>query len=147
MSHRFERYSMGHGLPIQLWCKRSQMKNNCREPCCVVSRTREWSWCHLFNIAIVEESFATMSSSSNPSIALCLTQDIPCCTTFHCCSVILDRVPASSCQDAPINTHPTPKSSLCRGHSRSVSFLSLPQHARHTHIRCTSRHSVLLLLP
>lgn len=64
--------------------------------------------------------------------ALCLIQDIPCCTAFHCCSVILDRVPASSCQGPPINTHSTPKSSHCRGHSRRVSFRSLPLHARHT---------------
>lgn len=63
---------------------------------------------------------------------MCLIQDIPRCTAFHCCSVILDRVPASSCQGPPINTHSTPKSSHCRGHSRRVSFRSLPRHARHT---------------
>lgn len=61
-----------------------------------------------------------------------MTQDIPRCTAFHCCSVILDWVPASSCQDAPINTDPTPKSSLCRGHSRRVSVLSVPPHSSHT---------------
>lgn len=31
-------------------------------------------------------------SSSDPSSALCLTQDIPRCTTFLCYSVILDSL-------------------------------------------------------
>lgn len=107
------------------------MKSDCRHPCCVVSRTRErCAGCHLSQYKhVVYKSLATKCSSSNPRTALCLTQDIPRCTTFHCCSVILDRVPASSCQNAPINTHPTLKSSLRRGHSRSVSFWSLPPHS------------------
>lgn len=109
------------------------MKSDRRHPRCVVSRTREWRWVSSLQYEnVVDKSLATMRSSSNPRTALCLTQDIPCCTTFQCCSVILDRVPASSCQDAPINTHPTLKSSLCRGHSRSVSFLSVPPHSRYT---------------
>lgn len=80
---------------------------------------------------------------SPPKTAFSLTQDIPRCTTFQCCSVILDQVPASSCQNAPVNTRPTLKSALCRGHSRSVSFLSPPPHSNthtHTHIH-SHRHT------
>lgn len=92
--------------------------------------------CTLGNIYLnrkvrVQKSLATERSSSDPGTGLCLIQDIPRCTTFHCCSVILDRVPASSCQNAPTNTHPGPKSSLGGGHSRR-----LPPHLETHMSRC-----------
>lgn len=92
-----------------------------------------------------DKSLAALCLRSDRRTSLCLIQDIPRCTAFHCCSVILDQVPASSCQGPPINTHSTLKSSHRRGHSRRVSFQSLPLCTCKSHMRRTSKHNTFLL--
>lgn len=147
MSHRFERYSTGHGLLIlfAVWNEKSRLNAGSGRPCKHPSAPRLQD---VLRVALLDDTKSGLQRVPCPQTALllrtqerllCLTQDIPRCTAFHCCSVILDRVPGSSCQRPPINTHPT---LALQGAFQRCSFSrAFPPYSKHIQAQNSAKQS------